>query len=159
MLICEEGDGSTGPRRGALPNVQTRGKYVAGGNSVSMCRGVRLRQRQSREVTMHPLNRHSLCTLLLTGSVMLAVAPAIAADVTAERLANADKEPQNWLMNHRTYDAQRFSPLGRINRDNVKSLNPRDADPLAGPRRGIIEARHPAQAGVLYITDSSGAVQ
>jgi glucose dehydrogenase len=33
----------------------------------------------------------------------------------------ADKEPQNWLMNHRTYDGQRFPPLARINRDNVKT--------------------------------------
>jgi hypothetical protein len=31
---------------------------------------------------MHPLNRHSMRTLPLTGAVMLAVAPAIAADVT-----------------------------------------------------------------------------
>jgi glucose dehydrogenase len=35
---------------------------------------------------------------------------------------NADKEPQNWLMNHRTYDGQRFSPLSRINKDTVKNL-------------------------------------
>ena len=56
---------------------------------------------------MHPLNRHSLRTLPLTGAVMLAVAPAIAADVTPERLANP--EPQNWLMNHRTYDAALFA--------------------------------------------------
>ena len=28
--------------------------------------------------------------------------PALAADVTPERLLNPDKEPQNWLMNHRT---------------------------------------------------------
>jgi hypothetical protein len=28
----------------------------------------------------------------------------LAADVTPERLLNPDKEPQNWLMNHRTYD-------------------------------------------------------
>jgi hypothetical protein len=30
--------------------------------------------------------------------------PAFAADVTPERLLSADREPQNWLMNHRTYD-------------------------------------------------------
>ena len=28
----------------------------------------------------------------------------------------------NWLMNHRTYDAQRYSPLDKINKANVKSL-------------------------------------
>ena len=49
--------------------------------------------------------------------------PAIAAEVTPERLLNPDREPQNWLMNHRTYDGQRFSPLARINKDNVKNLN------------------------------------
>jgi hypothetical protein len=42
--------------------------------------------------------------------------------VTADRLINADKEPQNWLMNHRTFDGQRFSPLARIDRGNVKNL-------------------------------------
>ena len=48
--------------------------------------------------------------------------PALAADVTPERLVNADKEPHNWLMNHRTYDAQRFSPLEKINKGNVNNL-------------------------------------
>ena len=54
---------------------------------------------------------------LLVGS-MLAALPALAAEVTPDRLINADKEPQNWLMNHRTYDGQRFSPLDRINKEN-----------------------------------------
>ena len=62
-----------------------------------------------------------IVTALLTGSI-LAAYPARGADVTPDRLLNPDKEPQNWLMNHRTYDGQRFSPLARINRGNVKSL-------------------------------------
>jgi hypothetical protein len=32
----------------------------------------------------------------------------------AGTLLNPDKEPQNWLMNHRTYDGQRYSPLAPI---------------------------------------------
>jgi hypothetical protein len=40
-----------------------------------------------------------LCMAML-GSTSLAAA----ADVTPQRLANP--EPQNWLMNHRTYDGQ-----------------------------------------------------
>ncbi len=59
---------------------------------------------------------------LLASSVPAVTGSAAAAEVTAERLINADREPQNWLMNHRTYDAQRYSPLDRINKDNVKSL-------------------------------------
>jgi alcohol dehydrogenase (cytochrome c) len=58
---------------------------------------------------------------LLAGS-MLAACSVLAADVTSERLVNADKEPGNWLMNHRTYDAQRYSPLDKINKDNIKDL-------------------------------------
>jgi len=54
-------------------------------------------------------HHRSLCSLLLASAIMLAVAPAIAADVTPERLVNP--EPGNCLMNHRTYDGQRFSPL------------------------------------------------
>ena len=33
-----------------------------------------------------------------------------------------DRSRGNWLMNHRTYDAQRYSPLDQINKANVKGL-------------------------------------
>src|SRR6266436_3773747 len=70
-------------------------------------------------------------TALLCGAAMLAW-PVLAADVTPDRLANPDKEPQNWLTNHRTYDGQRFSPLERINKTNVKGLKLAYAVPLGG---------------------------
>jgi alcohol dehydrogenase (cytochrome c) len=61
---------------------------------------------------------------LLASAITLASfgTSAPAAEVTYERLVNADKEPQNWLMVHRTYDAQRFSPLNQITKQNVKNL-------------------------------------
>jgi alcohol dehydrogenase (cytochrome c) len=68
---------------------------------------------------MHWRHHRSLRSLLLASAVTLAVVPAMAADVTPERLVDADREPQNWLMNHRTYDGQRFSPLARISKGNV----------------------------------------
>jgi len=62
-------------------------------------------------------------------------------------------------MNHRTYDGQRFSPLTRINRDNVKGLKLAFAVPLAGTRgREFIEATPLAEDGFLYITDSWGVL-
>ena len=63
-------------------------------------------------------HRLFLRNLLLGGGFVLAAfgTGALAADVTPDRLVNADKEPQNWLMNHRTYDGQRFSPLDKINK-------------------------------------------
>ena len=47
---------------------------------------------------------------------------AHAADVTGARIIGADKEPQNWLSNGRTYSEQRFSPLEGINTSNVDQL-------------------------------------
>jgi hypothetical protein len=75
---------------------------------------------------------HSLLKLLLAASTMTAVCPVLAADVTPDRLINADREPHNWLMNHRTYDGQRFSPLARIDKGNVKNLKLAYAVPLGG---------------------------
>jgi alcohol dehydrogenase (cytochrome c) len=77
---------------------------------------------------------HSLRATLLTGS-MLAAWPVLAADVTPDRLVNADKEPGNWLMNHRTYDSQRYSPLDKINKGNVKDLKLAYAVAIGGTAR------------------------
>jgi alcohol dehydrogenase (cytochrome c) len=101
---------------------------------------------------------HSLRATLLAGSI-LAAWPVLAADVTPDRLVNADKEPGNWLMNHRTYDGQRFSPLARINKDNVKGLKLAYAVPLGGGAGNEwIQATPLAENGFLYITDSWGVL-
>jgi alcohol dehydrogenase (cytochrome c) len=91
--------------------------------------------------------------------VMLAVLPALAADVTPDRLVNADKEPHNWLMNHRTYDGQRYSPLDRINKTNVKGLKLAYAVPLGGGAGEEFTVATPlVEDGFLYTTDSSGVL-
>src|SRR5918994_2285644 len=68
---------------------------------------------------------------LLTSVVLLAVSPASVAQappissksytpVTHEMLVNPSAD--DWLMYSRTYDAQRFSPLKEITRQNVGQL-------------------------------------
>jgi len=95
--------------------------------------------------------------VLLTSTALCAAAIAMAADVTAERLINADKEPQNWLMNHRTYDAQRYSPLDKINKGNVKSLKLAYAVAIGGTSANEnLEATPLAEDGFLYIADQWG---
>ena len=70
----------------------------------------------------------SICIALLAGSMLAVAFPALipvrAADVTPERLANPP-EPQNWLMNHRTYDGQRFSPLDKNQQGERQELEAR----------------------------------
>src|SRR4029077_380411 len=85
---------------------------------------------------------------------MIVTAPAFApaAEVTPQRLANP--EPQNWLMNHRTYDAQRFSPLDKITKDNVKNLKLAYSVALGGTSTNEnLQATPLVEDGFMYIVD------
>lgn len=62
-------------------------------------------------------------TACAVAGVLTLMSPAFAAEVTNDRLLNADSESGNWLMVHRTYDAHRYSPLDTINKDNVGKLS------------------------------------
>src|SRR6202163_3431503 len=104
-------------------------------------------------------HHHSLRALLLAGATLLAAAPAPAADVTPDRLVNADREPGNWLMNHRTYDAQRYSPLDRINKTNVKNLKLAYAVAIGGTSANEnLESTPLAEDGYLYVVDQWGVL-
>src|SRR5215475_9418990 len=103
---------------------------------------------------------HAVRATLLAGVAVLVVGAASAsraAEVTPDRLVNADKEPHNWLMNHRTYDAQRYSPLARINKGNVKGLKLAYAVALGGAAGNEYNEATPlVEDGFIYITDSWG---
>src|ERR1700681_818495 len=104
-------------------------------------------------------HHHSLRALLLAGATLLAAAPAPAADVTPDRLVNADREPGNWLMNHRTYDAQRYSPLDRINKANVKNLKLAYAVAIGGTSANEnLQSTPLVEDGFMYIVDQWGVL-
>jgi alcohol dehydrogenase (cytochrome c) len=92
-----------------------------------------------------------------TCALLAGTSLAIAAEVTPQRLLNP--EPQNWLMNHRTYDGQRFSPLERINKTNVKNLKLAYAVPIGGGTGDEYNESTPlAEDGFLYPVDSWGVL-
>jgi len=94
---------------------------------------------------------------LLAGAAFVSGTPVVAAEVTPERLANADKEPHNWLMNHRSYDSQRYSPLDKINSRNVKSLRLAYAVSIGGTMiNENLESTPLAEDGFLYVVDQWG---
>jgi alcohol dehydrogenase (cytochrome c) len=106
---------------------------------------------------MHLCRHRFWHRLLLLSAIKVVIAPAIAADVTPERLANP--EPQNWLMNHRTYDGQRYSPLAGINKGNVAGLKLAYAVPLGGSGGNEYNEATPlVEDGFLYTVDSWGVV-
>ena len=74
--------------------------------------------------------------------------------VTDQMLLNPS--PDDWLMFSRTYDAQRFSPLSQVNKQNVSQLALAWSRGL-GP--GITETIPTVYKGVMYVNVPGGAVQ
>ena len=96
-------------------------------------------------------------SVLLAGGMLAMASPTLAAEVTPQRLANP--EPQNWLMNHRTYDAQRYSPLDKINKDNVKNLKLAYSVALGGTSAAEnLQATPLVEDGFMYVVDLWGIV-
>jgi len=68
------------------------------------------------------------------------------APVTQAMLLNPS--PDDWLMYSRTYDAQRYSPLNQINKQNVGRITQAWTKPLAAGSIEIIPIVH---GGVMYV--------
>ena len=82
---------------------------------------------------------------------------AISADVTWDRLLNADKDPNNWVMYHGDFTGWHFSGLDQINTGNVNNLKLAWQHTPGSSKRGI-QSFPLAVDGVVYYTSSSGAV-
>jgi alcohol dehydrogenase (cytochrome c) len=85
--------------------------------------------------------------------------PALAADVTPERLLNTTAEPQNWLTVHHDYNNSRHSLLKDINRDNVKDLKLKyifsiGGRSTGGTLRGKEESTPLVDDGFMYVSDT-----
>src|SRR5262247_1947128 len=91
---------------------------------------------------------------------LAAIAPMLLAQVkdfepvTDQMLLNPS--PDDWLMFSRTYDAQRFSPLSQVNKQNVNQLALAWSRGL-GP--GTTETIPTIYKGVMYVNVPGGAVQ
>jgi len=97
--------------------------------------------------------------LAALASIGLIAAPALAADVTPQRLMNASAEPQNWLMIHHDYDNSRHSALKQINRDTVRNLQLKYTFSIGGrstggTMRGKEESTPLVDDGFMYVTDT-----
>ena len=92
-----------------------------------------------------------LVTVLLTVAV-----PMLALAQSAEDLKNDHKAPGNVLTYGMGYSQQRFSPLTRINRDNVKRLVPAWSYSMADNRGQ--EAQPLVKDGIIYLTDHEKTV-
>jgi len=80
-----------------------------------------------------------------------------AAEITWDRLLNADKDPNNWLMYHGSFKGWHYSALSEINKTNVRNLKVAWVHTPSASKRGIQSFPLVAD-GVLYYTSSTGQV-
>src|SRR5881397_1971850 len=89
-------------------------------------------------------------------AALMAVPILAQAQVPAQRIAAAERTPADWLTYSGNYQAQRFSPLTQINRQNVSQLKP--AWIYQVRRTGIVETSPIVADGVMYITEPPSTV-
>src|SRR5579863_2095031 len=94
------------------------------------------------------LTKMSLAASLL--GMFVLCAPSVDAQVTAKRLVEAGKEPENWLMYSGDYAGRRYSALEQITTANASGLVPKWAyQTMAG---GKFETTPLVVDGILYAT-------
>jgi alcohol dehydrogenase (cytochrome c) len=104
---------------------------------------------------------------MMAGSAALAAVglatAGLAQGVTPDRLlaAGTEAEASNWLMVHKTYDSNRFSPLNQINAANVAGMKLAFAVPLGGLEPsafgiGYMEGTPLVDNGFMYVSDPWG---
>src|SRR5215470_18784689 len=94
--------------------------------------------------------RRTLALLALMLALSAADGVRAQAPVTADRLTNASKEPQNWLTYSGGYFSQRYSTLNQIDVGNVKNLELKWI--YQGAVMGGWQTTPIVADGVMYIT-------
>jgi alcohol dehydrogenase (cytochrome c) len=94
------------------------------------------------------IRRHKLLPLVAFGA-LFAYAPA-SAQITYERILNADDEPQNWLTYNGGYSSQRYSELDQINLRNVDELELQWI--LQNQVFGAWQSSPVVDNGIMYVT-------
>ncbi|MDX2043701.1 MAG: PQQ-dependent dehydrogenase, methanol/ethanol family [Acidobacteriota bacterium] len=78
------------------------------------------------------------------------------AQVSYDRIRNAEAEPQNWLTYSGNYQSHRYSPLTQINTANVAQLKPVWVYQMRDP--GKVEATPLVVDGVIYLSEKPHVV-
>ena len=87
---------------------------------------------------------------------LLAAVLPLAAQVSYERLRQADSEPANWLTYSGNYSAQRYSGLNQITPANVRQLRPVWVYQMQTTER--VEASPLVADGMMYVSEPGGSV-
>jgi alcohol dehydrogenase (cytochrome c) len=116
--------------------------------------------RRTRRATRAQARRATAAAALIAAAT--AAAGTAAAEVTYDRLVNADREPENWLLPLQNYAGHRYSRLDQINRSNVRGLRSAFAVPVTtaySDVKGPSLENHPlVDGGMMYLDDGWGRI-
>ncbi len=93
--------------------------------------------------------------LWLVGSLLL-ISSLASAQVPYKRIADAEREPSNWLTYSGNYNSQRFSLLDQITPQNVAQLKVRWV--YQAQERGYLQTSPLVVDGVMYVTEPGSRV-
>lgn len=101
---------------------------------------------------LNPIKRNPLMVSAVAAACMAGFAAgAGAADLDGNALLNADKNPNDWVMFHQSYQSWHYSPLDQINAKNIRNLKLVGMHTPAAGKRGV-QSTPLAINGVLYYT-------
>ena len=100
------------------------------------------------------MNRICQTPAMFLFSLFLLSCSTAFAQVPFERIANADKEPGNWLTYSRNLQGHRFSPLTEINTQNVSRLKVKWAFQAPDPGNEVSPI---VVDGILYVSGPNAA--
>ncbi|HEY4405254.1 MAG TPA: PQQ-binding-like beta-propeller repeat protein [Xanthobacteraceae bacterium] len=105
------------------------------------------------------MSARGITAALASIAVAAMAMPALAADVSAQRLLNTADEPQNWLIVHHDYNNSRHSLLKDVNRDTIKDLKLKfivsiGGRSTGGTLRGKEESTPLVDDGFMYVADT-----
>src|SRR5262245_19625182 len=89
-------------------------------------------------------------------SLIVLIAAGVFAQVPYRRIVTADMDPSSWLTYSGNYQAQRYSALTQINRQNVAQLKLGWVYQMRNS--GIVETTPVVADGVMYMTDPPSTV-
>src|SRR5690348_972372 len=89
-------------------------------------------------------------------SLPILLGATLFAQVPYRRIAGADTDPSSWLTYSGNYQAQRYSALTQINRQNVAQLKPAWVYQMRNS--GIVETTPLVADGVMYISEPPSTV-
>jgi alcohol dehydrogenase (cytochrome c) len=87
-------------------------------------------------------------TLIVLAAIATAAVAQVRSFAPVTQAVLLNPSPDDWLMYSRTYDAQRYSPLNQINKQNVSRITQAWTKPLAAGSIEIIPIVH---GGVMYV--------